>query len=148
MERMSSWVERYEQAMTVLARTLWHDMANVKELGLTVAQYSLLNVIERRGPGKVSMLAEQLGVTSSAVTVMIDRLLDSGLVDRVPDKSDRRVVLVSITEAGHHLLRQAQDRSRRTLTAYLSLLEEGELEQLVRLSEKLAARSLVYKGGD
>ncbi|MBG9793500.1 transcriptional regulator [Paenibacillus dendritiformis] len=134
--------------MTVLARTLWHDMANVKELGLTIAQYSLLNVIERRGPGKVSMLAEQLGVTSSAVTVMIDRLLDSGLVDRVPDKSDRRVVLVSITEAGHHLLRQAQDRSRRTLTAYLSLLEEGELEQLVRLSEKLAAKALVYKGGE
>ncbi|MFL1671852.1 MarR family transcriptional regulator [Paenibacillus dendritiformis] len=147
MERMSLWVDRYEQAMTVLARTLWHDMTNVKELGLTIGQYSLLNVIERRGPGKVSMLAEQLGVTSSAVTVMIDRLLDSGLVDRYPDKSDRRVVLVSITEAGLHLLRQAQDRSRRTLTAYLSLLEEDELEQLVRLGEKLAAKALVYKGG-
>ncbi|GAC43478.1 MarR family transcriptional regulator [Paenibacillus popilliae] len=148
MERMSLWVDRYEQAMTILARTLWHDMTNVKELGLTMAQYSLLNVIERRGPGKVSMLAEQLGVTSSAVTVMIDRLLDSGLVDRYPDKSDRRVVLVSITEAGLRLLRQAQDRSRRTLTAYLSLLEEDELEQMVSLSEKLAAQALVYKGGE
>ncbi|BFH15102.1 MarR family transcriptional regulator [Paenibacillus melissococcoides] len=148
MERMSLWVDRYEQAMTVLARTLWHDMANVKELGLTIAQYSLLNVIERQGPGKVSMLAEQLGVTSSAVTVMIDRLVDSGLVDRFPDKSDRRVVLVSITEAGLQLLRQAQDRSRRTLTAYLSLLEEDDLEQLVHLSEKLAAKALVYKRGE
>ena len=63
-------------------------------------------------------LAHKLGGSFSNATVLVDRLVDRGLVERLADPQDRRVVLVRTTEGGQRLIEQLIT-SWRTLSAPL-----------------------------
>jgi DNA-binding MarR family transcriptional regulator len=52
-------------------------------------------------PLRSSELADRLGLTPGSVTSLVDRLIARNLARRIPHESDRRVVLVEMTEAGH-----------------------------------------------
>jgi DNA-binding MarR family transcriptional regulator len=79
-------------------------------------QLAALATIERQGPITLGDLAAAERVQPPTVTAAIDRLEGQGLVRRLPDESDRRVVRVAITATGRKLL--ARQRSRKT--AYLA----------------------------
>jgi DNA-binding MarR family transcriptional regulator len=67
------------------------------------------------GPKTAGALATATGLRPAATTALIDRLEARGLVERVRDESDRRRVLVRMTEAG----------ARETYAMYAPLVEEG-----------------------
>ncbi|MCW2956096.1 MAG: putative transcriptional regulator, MarR family [Thermoleophilia bacterium] len=52
------------------------------------------------GPMSMSELADRLAVTRAAVTTLIDRMEEQGMIDRVGDLRDRRRTIVSISAAG------------------------------------------------
>src|SRR6201996_4413881 len=60
--------------------------------------------LDRTGPCRLTLLATSEGVTQPAMTQLVARLQDSGLVSRAQDPSDRRVVEGSITAEGSALL--------------------------------------------
>ncbi len=92
-------------------------------------------------------LAECLGATSlSAATQMGDRLARMGLILRVHDEQDRRVVRLSLTPQARDLLDQALAGRREALQEALSGLNRKELETLVALTERVAGASSL--GGD
>jgi DNA-binding MarR family transcriptional regulator len=68
--------------------------------------------IERLGPQRLTVLAAREGVTQPAMTQLISRLEESGLVRREASQEDGRVVLVVITDEGRAML--ARRRSIRT----------------------------------
>jgi DNA-binding MarR family transcriptional regulator len=63
-----------------------------------------LATLERSGPTRLTALAVREGVTQPAMTQLISRLQDSGLVSREPDPDDGRVVRVVITDEGRAIL--------------------------------------------
>jgi DNA-binding MarR family transcriptional regulator len=79
--------------------------------GLSMTAAATLAGIERLGPQRLTLLAAREGVTQPAMTQLISRLEDSGLVRREPCPDDGRVVLVAITEQGRATL--AHRRSAR-----------------------------------
>ena len=80
--------------------------------GLSMTAAATLAGIERLGPQRLTLLAAREGVTQPAMTQLISRLEESGLVRRQPSPDDGRVVLVAITEQGRAPL--AHRRSART----------------------------------
>ncbi|MCF6303696.1 MAG: MarR family transcriptional regulator [Devosiaceae bacterium] len=56
------------------------------------------DIIQRFGRLTAGELAEQTGLTTGAITTIIDRLEKSGVARRIRDKSDRRKVYVELTE--------------------------------------------------
>jgi DNA-binding MarR family transcriptional regulator len=78
------------------AVVLFHE-AIAQRLGLSAVEHKALNLITRHGPLTASALAQQTGLTSGAVTGLIDRLERAGYVRRTPDPADRRRVLVTAT---------------------------------------------------
>jgi DNA-binding MarR family transcriptional regulator len=68
--------------------------------------------IERLGPQRLTVLAAREGVTQPAMTQLISRLEESGLVHREASAEDGRVVLVVITDEGRAVL--ARRRSVRS----------------------------------
>ena len=72
--------------------------------GLSLTAAATLATLERSGPRRLTALAAQEGVTQPAMTQLIARLQDSGLVGRDADPADRRVVQVRLTEAGRETL--------------------------------------------
>jgi DNA-binding MarR family transcriptional regulator len=79
--------------------------------GLSMTAAATLAGIERLGPQRLTVLATREGVTQPAMTQLISRLEESGLVRREPTPDDGRVVLVAITEQGRATL--AHRRSAR-----------------------------------
>ena len=68
------------------------------------------------GPKTAGALATATGLRPAATTTLIDRLEAKGLVERVRDESDRRRVLVRMTEEG----------MRSTYAMYAPLVDEGQ----------------------
>jgi DNA-binding MarR family transcriptional regulator len=80
--------------------------------GLSMTAAATLAGIERLGPQRLTVLAAREGVSQPAMTQLISRLEESGLVHREASPEDGRVVLVVITDEGRAVL--ARRRSVRS----------------------------------
>ncbi|WP_411832790.1 MarR family transcriptional regulator [Paenibacillus dokdonensis] len=58
------------------------------DVGVTPSQYYLLGAIQEKEPCSISSLAKKMDVTPSAITVMLDRLVQSKFVSRYHDEKD------------------------------------------------------------
>lgn len=72
--------------------------------GLSLTAAATLATLERSGPRRLTALAVQEGVTQPAMTQLVARLQDSGLVRREADPADGRVVQVRLTDQGREML--------------------------------------------
>ena len=106
---------------------------------LTGAQLFTLRTLRKRGALTMSALADALGVSQPSANGMIERLVETGLVARVRDDEDRRIVRVRLTPEGIERLARGEERRARALVRYFSVLDDGELAALVRLFEKVDA---------
>lgn len=72
---------------------LMHE-AIARSAGLTGVDHKYLSLILRQGPLTAGELSNLTGLTTGAVTAMVDRLEHRKLVSREPDRTDRRKVLI------------------------------------------------------
>jgi DNA-binding MarR family transcriptional regulator len=72
--------------------------------GISLTAAATLATLERSGPQRLTGLAVQEGVTQPAMTQLIGRLQEAGLVRREADPTDGRVVQVWLTDRGRDLL--------------------------------------------
>ena len=75
------------------------DDAAARGMGVNRTDARCLDTIEQFGPITAGRLAEAAGLTTGAVTAVIDRLVAKGYLRRVADPTDRRRVMVEVTEA-------------------------------------------------
>lgn len=135
---LDPYLERIYLAWSKVSRKIKSEVMHQKDLGLTGPQFHMLTRIHKLQCCKATHLAELLEVKPSAITVMIDRLVNNGYVARRHDEQDRRVVLVTITPLGDEVLMQAKKRSRDVVKSYFSYLEASEIEALTEIIEKLS----------
>ncbi|KEK23813.1 MarR family winged helix-turn-helix transcriptional regulator [Bacillus gaemokensis] len=107
--------------------------------GLTPPQFYILKILDHYGASRATKLAKKMYVKPSAITVMIDRLIDQEWVLRYHDKDDRRVVIIELTKKGKATLEEAMAARNQHIAKYFSQLELQEREDLLRLFEKLEA---------
>lgn len=74
------------------------DEAAHRAMGISATDGRCLDIVDRRGLISAGKLATEAGLTTGAITAVLDRLEDKGLVRRVPDPDDRRRILVEVTD--------------------------------------------------
>ena len=94
--------------------------------GLSLTSAATLATLERGGPRRLTALASREGVTQPAMTQLVARLQDAGLVDRVPDAADGRVVYVRITAEGRAMLARRRAVRVERVAALLARLSPDE----------------------
>jgi DNA-binding MarR family transcriptional regulator len=106
---------------------------------LTPSQYNVLRILRGAKPSRLACteVSSRMVARDPDVTRLVDRLVDRGLVDRVRDRRDRRVVELGITKAGLALLKQLDPAVAQYPRAMLSHLEPKRLEQLGDLLQDL-----------
>jgi len=105
--------------------------------GITSSQYNILRIL--RGEGRrlpILEIAERTITVVPGITGLIDRLEKSGLVVRERCSEDRRVIHVSITQAGLDLLARLEEPVEALHRSLLGHLTPDELRQLIHLLEK------------
>jgi DNA-binding MarR family transcriptional regulator len=95
---------------------------------LSLIHLHVLTVLEADGPLPMSRLAETLDVSVASATGIVTRMEDRGLVERRHDENDRRVVVVSPTEAGVAVFRDMMEHRRQRLMGLLGRLTDDELQ--------------------
>lgn len=130
-------VERLE----VLAKDFNESLdETVKATGLDRRGYTLLGRLRsfgapyRRSAGQ---LADDMHVSSGAMTARLDRLERAGIIRRLPDPTDRRGTLVEPTELGHRMWDEAVAIQARREALLSSVLTDDEKRQLHDLLRKL-----------
>ena len=87
------------------------NLRQISDLGLTMPMFVALNVIALDGRQTMTSLVEQLALSTSATSHMIQRLVELGLVERRDNPDDRRQKVLALTTAGGALV-GAMMRSR------------------------------------
>ncbi len=90
--------------------------------GLSLTSAATLATLERSGTSRLTSLAVKEGVTQPAMTQLIGRLQDSGLVTRTVDPADGRVVQVRLTEQGRAMLARRRAMRAERLAEILARL--------------------------
>ena len=121
---------------TTLARTALFLQALQREClagqGLAFSEYSVLRLLQIASQRRLapSILAEKIVCTTGAMTKIVDRLQRSGLVERGPDPTDRRGVLVEITALGQRTADDGARTYRAGRERVLARLGEREAEHI------------------
>jgi DNA-binding MarR family transcriptional regulator len=72
--------------------------ADIASSGLTGPQVSVMSELVINGPTTLTELGNQIGLSHSTTSGIVDRLQARGLVQRLPDATDRRYTRISVTE--------------------------------------------------
>ena len=91
-----------------------------------------------------SELSEVMSVSTARITRLLNTLEDRGLIQRSMDLSDRRKIVVNLTEAGERYLKEVYKRTHRRASAVIDALGAEETETFIRIAEKIVdiSRSL------
>ncbi len=118
----------------------WYRLAerNLESLGLSVTEFRVLNRLEQDGPSPMVRLARDQGLTRSSMTNIVDGLEARGLVRRVRNGEDRRVVTIQISRRGTNLRGRALAVHRAFVERTLKALSSSEEASLVAQFRKIA----------
>lgn len=87
--------------------------------GLSMPQLRVLFFLGRSGPMSVGEVASGVKVSQPSATETLDRLVRAGLVERMPDASDRRVVRNALTARGREMIDRPWETRRAVLSGAL-----------------------------
>ncbi|WP_052230356.1 MarR family transcriptional regulator [Streptomyces sp. CT34] len=98
----------------------------------------LLHLFEIGAPRRVSELAHSYGISSRAITPLIDGLEQRELVQRSPDSRDRRAVLIDLTDEGQAFLARVEESVYCRGERAFGQLDRDEIRTLLQLMRKVA----------
>jgi DNA-binding MarR family transcriptional regulator len=136
-------VQRIVTAMSRLSRRLdvfYHHRFDAIDISRT--EWPVLQALAMEGRGgssHPSRLADAAGVSASTMTHRLDRMVERGLIERVPDAENRTRMRVTLTRQGWDLFRTAVLDVEHDEAGVFAPLTEAERSTLARLLEKALA---------
>jgi DNA-binding MarR family transcriptional regulator len=100
------------------------------KLSLTIPQLKSLFYVSQHGKVNISGLASGIRVTPANVTGIVDRLVEQGLLTRMPDPDDRRVLWLEVTNKGKTLVNDLREGRAKEMRRILDELTEEELSMV------------------
>jgi DNA-binding MarR family transcriptional regulator len=132
-------IDRVLNLVTLRERRDFVEM--IRPYGLTLAQLTALIVL--KWEERALSLSEVCDLTltpPSSMTHTIDRLVERGFLNRLPHPSDRRTILVSLTEEGDIFTADILDRQKRHFQETCEGLTNRDLTNLLAILEKMDAQ--------
>jgi DNA-binding MarR family transcriptional regulator len=117
------------------------ELPVLRSHGLTMWGYIILLALDDEPVRTQAALAESIGADKTRIIGVLDGLQQARLIRRDPDPADRRVHLLSLTEAGQRLRADAQADIQRQEDRLLALLPPGDRSSFVRALQILSSLS-------
>jgi DNA-binding MarR family transcriptional regulator len=105
---------------------LFHAVV-AEQIGLNATEWKCLDILDRTGPLTAGDLAELTGLTTGAITGVIDRLERAGFARRERDPHDRRKVIVQPTQEHKHEVHQIFDSLMQRYAELFSSYSDHDL---------------------
>jgi DNA-binding MarR family transcriptional regulator len=117
------------------------NFSSWQKIGLSHAQIGLLYMLLYHQSLQAKQAAEYLGVSKSAVSQLLEPLVEKKLIERQPDPKDRRIVMLSLSAKGRQAMKNISKHKFAGFRSRLENLSDKELAQLAGLAGKLGQSS-------
>lgn len=107
-----------------------------REKGITVSQFSVLDVLYTKGEMRVCELIEKVLSTSGNITVVIKNMEQKGWLYKKTCPTDKRAFLVGLTNEGKKLFETLLPEHRNEIKNTYSILSSEEKQELIRILRK------------
>jgi DNA-binding MarR family transcriptional regulator len=109
-----------------------------KPLGITCVQADVLLALGQHGPLSLKELSTKIVAESGNPSRLVDRMSEAGLVARERDADDRRLLIITLTDAGEALLARVQVAREPLITVTAESIDLGELRQTLAFLRRYA----------
>lgn len=123
--------------LVILNKKIFNPLVLSKVINLTPGQFSILFYLMKNNNSSVSEAADYLQISKPNMTPLLDSLIDLGYVERTRDTKDRRVVRLSLTEAGLDFYNLMKKTNIGFVKEIFKDFGEDELKELLEFSDKL-----------
>jgi len=107
------------------------DQAVTRRLGINQTDLLAMDLLERRGRITAGQLAQEMGLTTGAVTSVVDRLERKGYAQRIRDEEDRRRVLIELTQKARDEVEEIFGPLAADWRKYMGKRTTAELEMIL-----------------
>lgn len=125
------------------SRAIMFHNAVGERMGLSATEYKAADIIRRFGPMTAGELAEQTGLTTGAVTGLVDRLERDGFVKREHDDQDRRRVIIK--PVGHGRYKEVEGLFNPMIDTMSRLLAQYSTDQKAAIADFAVKAAEVLK---
>jgi DNA-binding MarR family transcriptional regulator len=131
--------DAWESLLTVHAAFMKSFAAEPIWGEVSMKEYDVLySLTKTEGPVRLTDLHSRVLLSQPALSRMVDRLVERGLVERCEDAGDRRVVRLALTDAGRACQREVGRAHARDVTAAMTAsVTDADLEELLRITRAL-----------
>ncbi|MDO5018080.1 MAG: MarR family transcriptional regulator [Lagierella massiliensis] len=113
------------------------ESKTIKPLGLSIAQFGVLEILYHKGSLPVQIITEKTLTTSGNMTMVIQNLLKRELVEKLENPKDKRSYLLKITKKGIKLFEEIFPPHLENINKIFSVLDEDEKDELIKIMKKL-----------
>jgi MarR family transcriptional regulator, organic hydroperoxide resistance regulator len=117
-------IERLLREISVIVKRKGRDILN--HFPITPPQFNALLWLSDEGDMTIGELSQKMFLACSTMTDLIDRMEKNGVVERVRDERDRRVVRIHLLEKGREIIDEVMQARRQYLAEILSHLSDEE----------------------
>jgi len=134
-------VESIKEVLFKITRQMKGKMSYTKNLThLSHLQIQTLIFIKKNQKVSMTDIAKYFCIELPSVTSLLNKLSDRKLIIRYEDEQDRRLVMVTLTDSGKILLKQARREQHEKLNEVLSCLSKKEKNDLLLILQTLHTR--------
>jgi DNA-binding MarR family transcriptional regulator len=130
-ERRRLAAECHAAAHEVFAAINRNIGSELLQLDLPMGQFKAMATVTLDGPLPVGELGRRLGISEPAASLLVGKLEERGLAERVRDEQDRRRILVTATAAGDALATRLRQGREEQVDRWLAELSDEELRGLL-----------------
>jgi DNA-binding MarR family transcriptional regulator len=121
-------------------------MEALAPVGIDPREFLLMRFVAADEGRSQQALAERVDIPASRMVALVDHLEEAGLVERRPDKEDRRVRGLHLTRKGRGVLDRAAKIAIDYETELCAGINREERELLIDLLQKLQVRQTALRG--
>ena len=138
MSKKNELLEEFFMTMFKVRRVIDRSFAvSPGETAVSLLRVQTLSYLNKYPHSTVSQLAEELHMTSSAITQFVERLVQAGLVVRNNDAKDRRVTRLSLSKKGVQALETFPTEVKRRMHKVFSRIPEEDIREVTRIFSNL-----------
>lgn len=110
-----------------------------RDYGLSFSQFMVLEALLSKGKLSISEVRDTILSSVGTISLVVNNLEKMNYIKRQPDKNDKRVWIISLTDEGRDLIEKIVPENEEMINDYMKNLSNDEIKDLLGLLKKLGA---------
>lgn len=135
--KLDSIVQNFITIMPLFQKKLIKRNCGFPHDSLNHSHFQIMVVLKDNGKLPISDVAKRLFISTPNMTKLLARLIDEEMIERIPDKKDRRIINIALTQKGEKHLEAKFKQVHSSIKERLSTLPDEQLNKLNSSLENL-----------